>query len=65
MNNNHVSPYNEFMKKNISEYTKQHPTLDYKTVFVAVCGMWRTAAENPNKISNRNNADNKTSVNKK
>jgi hypothetical protein len=43
------SPYNQYMKDNLTKYKRNHPNLDHKAAFTAVAGMWATAPENSNR----------------
>ncbi|KAJ1922868.1 hypothetical protein IWQ60_006229 [Tieghemiomyces parasiticus] len=44
-----LSPYNEFMKKELPKYKAANPDVEHKMAFKAVAGLWKTAPENSNR----------------
>ncbi|KAF9978873.1 hypothetical protein BGZ73_008874 [Actinomortierella ambigua] len=47
-----LSPYNKFMKDQLSKVKAEKPNLSHKEAFKEVAAMWKTAKENPANSSN-------------
>ncbi|RUP48840.1 hypothetical protein BC936DRAFT_143853 [Jimgerdemannia flammicorona] len=42
-----LSPYNKFMKSELSKVKAEHPELNHKEAFKMVAQRWAAASENP------------------